>query len=173
MSGQSVLLSMRVNDAVVEVAVKPHHTLLDVLRDRLDLTGTKQGCDTGDCGVCTVQLDGEPVLSCLVLAIQAEGREVRTIEGIGGAEPHPVQDALDRHDAAQCGYCMPGIVLSAEHLLRTTGREVDREEVAQALAGNLCRCTGYVKILDAVVDASQITAKDTAKDSTPPGSGST
>jgi aerobic-type carbon monoxide dehydrogenase small subunit (CoxS/CutS family) len=155
MSRPSVLLSMRVNDVDVEVAVRPQQTLLDTLRGVLDLTGTKQGCDSGDCGVCTVQIDGEPVLSCLVLALTAEGADVRTIEGLGGQTPHPVQDALDRYDAAQCGFCMPGIVISAEHLLRTVRREVTREEVAEAIAGNLCRCTGYVKILDAIVDASR------------------
>ena len=158
MDRRGFLLSMRVNGADVQIAAQPQETLLDVLRGMLKLTGTKQGCDSGECGVCTVQLDGQPVLSCLVLAIQADGCEVLTIEGLGGAEPHPVQDALDRHDAAQCGYCMPGIALSAEHLLRTTGREVSREEAAEALAGNLCRCTGYVKILDAVVDASKVCA---------------
>ncbi|MCZ7680037.1 MAG: (2Fe-2S)-binding protein [Sandaracinaceae bacterium] len=153
MSPRSVLLAFRVNGTPVEVAIPPHHTLLEVLRYALRLTGTKQGCDEGDCGACTVQLDGEPVLACVTLAVQAEGRDVRTVEGLGGA--HPLQDALDRHDAAQCGFCTPGVLMSAEHLLRTAGRKVTREEAAAALAGNLCRCTGYTKILDAVVDASR------------------
>ncbi len=154
MTPRSILLSFRVNGTPIEVAAPPHHTLLEVLRYALRLTGTKQGCDKGDCGACTVQIDGEPVLSCLTLAVQADGRDVRTVEGLSGAEPHPLQDALDRHDAAQCGFCTPGVLMSAEHLLRTKGGPVTREEASAAIAGNLCRCTGYTKILDAVVDAS-------------------
>ena len=148
------LVSFRVNGAPFELVVRAQETLLEVLRYRLRLTGTKQGCDEGDCGACTVQLDGEPVLACLTLAAQLDGREVRTVEGLAGREPHPLQDALDRHDAAQCGFCTPGVLMSAEHLLREAGRPVTREEAAQAIAGNLCRCTGYTKILDAIVDAS-------------------
>ncbi|MCC6872780.1 MAG: (2Fe-2S)-binding protein [Sandaracinaceae bacterium] len=148
------LVSFRVNGAPFELVVRAQETLLEVLRYRLRLTGTKQGCDEGDCGACTVQLDGEPVLACLTLAAQLDGREVRTVEGLAGRAPHPLQDALDRHDAAQCGFCTPGVLMSAEHLLREAGRPVTREEAAQAIAGNLCRCTGYTKILDAIVDAS-------------------
>jgi len=151
---RAVLLTLRVNGAPVEVAVAPHHTLLEVLRENLHLTGTKQGCDKGDCGACTVQIDGEPVLGCLTLAVTAEGRDVRTVEGLSAGGAHPLADALDRHDAAQCGFCMPGILMSAEHLLRISGRPVTHEEAAAAIAGNLCRCTGYTKILDAIVDAS-------------------
>lgn len=146
---------MRVNGRDVEVAAPPHHTLLEVLRYELRLTGSKQGCDKGDCGACTVQLDGEPVLACLTLAMQAQGREVRTVEGLEDGDAHPLQDALDRFDAAQCGFCTPGVLMSAERLLRRVGRKVTHAEAAEAIAGNLCRCTGYTKILDAIVDASE------------------
>jgi len=156
----TAFLTLKVNEAVVEVAAPSHWTLLEVLRYKLDLVGSKQGCDKGDCGACTVQIDGQPVLSCLTLATHAEGREVRTVEGLslheGGC--HPLQDAFDRYNAAQCGFCTPGILMSAEALLRRAGRAVTRTEAAEALAGNLCRCTGYTKILDAVVDASEIMA---------------
>lgn len=154
----SVLLRTRVNGQSVEVAVQPHHTLLEVLRYQLDLIGSKQGCDKGDCGACTVQIDGEPQLACLTLAVHAHEREVRTVEGLGLGQAdgaHPLQDAFDRYDAAQCGFCTPGILMSAEALLRRVGREVSDAEVREALAGNLCRCTGYTKIIDAVVDASR------------------
>ena len=147
----AVLLSLRINGEPVQVAVQPHHTLLEVLRYQLDLIGTKQGCDKGDCGACTVQIDGEPQLSCLTLALHAEGREVTTVEGLAAAAGgvHPLQDAFDRWDAAQCGFCTPGILMSAEALLRKHG-EVTPAQVREALAGNLCRCTGYTKIIDAV-----------------------
>jgi aerobic-type carbon monoxide dehydrogenase small subunit (CoxS/CutS family) len=155
--GPATLLSLRVNGEPVQVAVQPHHTLLEVLRYQLDLIGSKQGCDKGDCGACTVQIDGEPQLSCLTLALHTEGREVTTVEGLalhhGGV--HPLQDAFDRWDAAQCGFCTPGILMSAEALVRKAGRPVDAGQVRAALAGNLCRCTGYTKIIDAVVDASE------------------
>jgi aerobic-type carbon monoxide dehydrogenase small subunit (CoxS/CutS family) len=152
---------MRVNGAEVECAVEPHRTLLEVLRYQLDLIGSKQGCDKGDCGACTVQLDGVPQLGCITLALHAEGRDVTTVEGLGllhGREHggcHPLQDAFDRHDAAQCGFCTPGILMSAEALLRRVKRPVEDAEVREALAGNLCRCTGYTKIVDAVIDASR------------------
>lgn len=153
------LLRLRVNEKREELAAPAHWTLLEVLRYRLDLIGSKQGCDKGDCGACTVQIDGRPVLACLTLAAKAEGREVTTVEGLGfrggAAGCHPLQDAFDRYDAAQCGFCTPGILMSAEALLRGAQRPVTRDEVREALAGNLCRCTGYTKILDAVVDASE------------------
>lgn len=142
----------------MQVAVQPHHTLLEVLRYQLDLVGSKQGCDKGDCGACTVQVDGEPQLGCLTLAIHAHGRDVTTVEGLaakGEGGVHPLQDAFDRWDAAQCGFCTPGILMSAEALVRKTGRPVSNGEVRSALAGNLCRCTGYTKIIDAVVEASE------------------
>ena len=158
-SARSVLIAFRLNGTAVEVAAPPHHTLLEVLRYTLRLTGSKQGCDKGDCGACTVQLDGEPALACLTLAVQVQGREVRTVEGLAGTRAHPLQDAFDRHDAAQCGFCTPGVLMSAEHLLRTAGREVTRAEASEAIAGNLCRCTGYTKIIDAIVDASRAMEK--------------
>jgi len=156
----NALVSLRVNGEPVEVAAPPHWTLLEVLRYRLDLIGSKQGCDKGDCGACTVQIDGRPVLACLTLAQAAGGREVRTVEGLGWTSEaingcHPLQDAFDRWDAAQCGFCTPGILMSAEALLRQKGRVVNGDEVREALAGNLCRCTGYTKIIDAVIDASK------------------
>jgi len=166
-----LLLSLEVNGEPVQVAAPAHHTLLEVLRYKLDLIGTKQGCDKGDCGACTVQIDGSPQLSCLTLAVQAQGRSVTTVEGLGLAcgGCHPLQDAFDRWDAAQCGFCTPGILMSAEALLRRNrGREVTRPQVAEALAGNLCRCTGYTKIVDAVVDASRRMAEGTGLGS--PGS---
>jgi aerobic-type carbon monoxide dehydrogenase small subunit (CoxS/CutS family) len=155
---EPALLKLRVNGDSVHVAAPEHWTLLEVLRYRMDLIGSKQGCDKGDCGACTVQIDGRPVLACLTLARSAEGREIQTVEGLSyldGRTCHPLQDAFDRHDAAQCGFCTPGILMSAEALLRTKARPVARAEVREALAGNLCRCTGYTKILDAIVDASE------------------
>jgi aerobic-type carbon monoxide dehydrogenase small subunit (CoxS/CutS family) len=153
------LLTLRVNGEPTEVAAPTHWTLLEVLRYKMDLIGSKQGCDKGDCGACTVQIDGKPVLACLTLAAKARDRAVTTVEGLafsaGAAGCHPLQDAMDRFDAAQCGFCTPGILMASEHLIRKKGAPVTRDEVREALAGNLCRCTGYTKILDAVVDASQ------------------
>jgi aerobic-type carbon monoxide dehydrogenase small subunit (CoxS/CutS family) len=154
----AVLLRLTVNGEAVEVAAPPHWTLLEVLRYKLDLIGSKQGCDKGDCGACTVQLDGRPVCSCITLAVAAEGRSVRTVEGMTGPALHPLQDCFDRQVAAQCGFCTPGILMSAEAFLREAGREVSRAEVCEALAGNLCRCTGYTKIVDAIVEASRLMA---------------
>ena len=156
----AVLLRMQVNGEPVEVAAPPHWTLLEVLRYRLDLIGTKQGCDKGDCGACAVQLDGRNVCSCITLAVQAEGRAVTTVEGLTGPHLHPLEDCFDRHVAAQCGFCTPGILMSADAWLRQIGRAVTAEEAAAALAGNLCRCTGYTKILAAVVEASEILARE-------------
>jgi len=158
-TGGMELCELRVNGEAVTVATPAHWTLLELLRYRLGLTGTKQGCDKGDCGACTVQLDGKPVLSCLTLALEARGHDVRTVEGLGrGGRPHPLQDAFDRHGAAQCGFCTPGMLMSSDALLTELSakgaRGVTREVIAEALGGNLCRCTGYVKILDAVVDAA-------------------
>jgi len=154
-----LLLQCTVNGEHMAVAVPAHYTLLEVLRYKLDLIGSKQGCDKGDCGACTVQIDGEARLSCLTLACQAQGRNVKTVEGMTGATLHPLQDCMDKHVAAQCGFCTPGILMAAEAYLEKVQRKVTREEVAQALAGNLCRCTGYKKIIDAVVDASGQMAK--------------
>lgn len=151
----SLLLRLTVNGEAVEVAAPAHYTLLEVLRYKLDLIGTKQGCDKGDCGACTVQLDGRPALSCITLAAQANGRDVRTVEGMTQPGLHPLHDCFDHHVAAQCGFCTPGILMAAEAYLSKLGRACTREEAADALASNLCRCTGYTKILDAVVEASE------------------
>ncbi len=155
---QVAVCRMIVNDEAVQLGVPAHWTLLEALRYLLDLTGTKQGCDKGDCGACTVRLDGLPTLSCLTLAMEADGARVDTVEGLGvGGEMHPLQDAFDQCGAAQCGFCTPGMMMSAAALTETsrpTGdRKVDRLAIAKALGGNLCRCTGYVKILDAVEQA--------------------
>jgi len=139
-----------VNDEVHEALVPVHKTLLEVLREDLALTGTKHGCELGECGTCTVLVDGQPVLSCLALPLETEGRRITTIEGLAdGARLHPLQQAFAELGAAQCGYCTPGILLTAAALLSERPSPT-RQEVKEALAGNLCRCTGYTKILDAV-----------------------
>jgi carbon-monoxide dehydrogenase small subunit len=144
------IVRLRVNGDEVPVGVGDQETLLEALRNRLGLTGTKQGCDVGDCGSCTVLLDGKPVPSCLVLAADAEGREVTTIEGLAtGDGLHPVQRAFHEVGAVQCGFCTPGMVLSAKSLL-DANPSPSRDEIRWALSGNLCRCTGYRKIVDAV-----------------------
>ncbi len=139
-----------VNGEPTEVSFAPHKTLLEVLREDLDLTGTKHGCELGECGTCTVLLDGQPVLSCLVLGIACEGRRIRTVEGMReGPHLHPLQDAFAELGAAQCGYCTPGLLLTAEALLDENSSP-SRDEIKNALSGNLCRCTGYIKIYEAV-----------------------
>lgn len=138
------------NGEQVEVAFAPHKTLLEVLREDMGLTGTKHGCELGECGVCTVLIDGQAVLSCLTLGLDAEGREVTTIEGMAvNGELHPLQDTFADLGAAQCGYCTPGFLLVAQELLERNP-DPGREEIKEALAGNLCRCTGYLKIYEAV-----------------------
>jgi carbon-monoxide dehydrogenase small subunit len=147
---------MTVNGNTIEVGVGDEETLLETLRQRLGLTGTKQGCDLGDCGSCTVLLDGQPVLSCLTLAANADGREIMTIEGLAhGEELHPIQRAFHEAGAVQCGFCTPGMVLTAKALLDTKPNP-DRATIRGALSGNLCRCTGYVKIVDAVENAAKV-----------------
>lgn len=144
------LIKLTVNDREIEIAVEPNMTLTDLIRYELGLTGTKKGCETGDCGACTVLLDGLPVNSCLVLAVQANGAEVVTIEGLETETGlHPVQDAFVEHGAIQCGFCSPGMILSAKHLLDKNPTP-DESEIRAALSGNLCRCTGYQKIIDAI-----------------------
>lgn len=149
------MIRMTVNGQPVELTVEPYRTLLDVLRDELDLTGAKKGCDRGDCGACTVLLDGKPVTSCMMLAVQADGHRITTIEGLGaGGRLHPVQQAFVDHGAVQCGFCTPGMVLAAVALLEENPQPTEAE-VRDAIAGNLCRCTGYAKIVDAVMSVSQ------------------
>jgi xanthine dehydrogenase YagT iron-sulfur-binding subunit len=148
----AVRVPFTVNGAAAEVTVEPRVTLLDALRDRLDLTGTKRICDHGACGGCTVFLDGKPVNSCLVLAVDAAGREVTTIEGLAkGPELHPVQAAFVKHDAAMCGFCTPGMVMSCAALLSVTKNPTD-EQIRRAVAGNLCRCGTYPHVFAAVKD---------------------
>jgi len=145
-----VVCRLNVNGDERTCALDPGTTLLEALRYRLGLTGSKQGCDKGDCGACTVLLDGEPVLACITLALACEGHEVVTIEGLAErGRPSTLQDVFDRIGAAQCGFCTPGMLMSAHALLRRNGAPT-REQIAQALSGNLCRCTGYEKILEAV-----------------------
>jgi aerobic carbon-monoxide dehydrogenase small subunit len=148
------VLSCTVNDQAVEVLVQPYVTLLDALREDLDLTGPKEGCGTGDCGACTVHLDGQPVASCLMLAMQARGRHVRTIEGLGeGDALHPLQDAFVRLGVPQCGFCIPGVLMAAAAVLAEHPRPSE-EEIRYGIAGNLCRCTGYTKMLAAITEAA-------------------
>ena len=147
---QREVLSLEVNGEDYQLLLPVHRTLLEVLREDLGLTGTKHGCELGECGTCTVLVDRRPELSCLLLPVQLEGREVTTIEGLGStAQLHPLQRAFAELGAAQCGYCTPGILLAASALLERE-RQPDRARIRSALAGNLCRCTGYVKILEAV-----------------------
>lgn len=147
------------NGKLVAIEVNPNATLLDVLRYQLKLTGTKEGCGRGDCGTCTVLLDGKAVYSCLILAPKVNNREVVTIEGLGEPENlHPLQEAFIAHSAAQCGFCTPGMLLSAKALLDETPHPT-REEVKRAISGNLCRCTGYIQIVEAILDAAERMAR--------------
>ena len=143
-------IALSVNGEPREVLVPVHKTLLEVLREDLGLTGTKHGCELGECGTCTVLVDGEPVLSCLALPVELEGRRITTVEGLAeGGRLHPLQQAFAELGAAQCGYCTPGVLLTAQALLAAEALP-PRDRIREALAGNLCRCTGYTKILDAV-----------------------
>ncbi len=147
---QKAHIRFRLNGEDTEVAFSPHKTLLEVLREDLNLTGTKHGCELGECGTCAVLVDSRSILSCLMLGVDAEGREVKTIEGMAlGAELHPLQQTFADTGAAQCGYCSPGFLLVAEELLKKNPRPT-RTEIREALSGNLCRCTGYIKIYEAV-----------------------
>jgi len=147
---QKTHISFTLNGETTEIAFAPHKTLLEVLREDLALTGTKHGCELGECGTCAILVDGRAVLSCLMLGLDAEGREVRTIEGMAqGAELHPLQHTFADLGAAQCGYCSPGFLLVAEELLKRKPNPT-RSEIQEALSGNLCRCTGYIKIYEAV-----------------------
>ena len=155
------IVRLTVNGDRLEIGVPIHFTLLETLRYGIGLTGSKQGCDKGDCGACTVILDGEPTLSCITPVWEAEGRAVTTVEGLASREaPHPLQDAFDLNGAAQCGFCTPGILCSAAALLDRT-LDPTREQIKEALAGNLCRCTGYTKIYDAV-EAAAVSLRNAA-----------
>ena len=147
---QKAHIEFTLNGETAEVAFAPHKTLLEVLREDLALTGTKHGCELGECGTCAVLLDGRSVLSCLVLGLEAEGRRVETVEGMAGADGlHPLQETFADTGAAQCGYCTPGFLLVAKELLAQNASPT-RDEIKEALSGNLCRCTGYIKIYEAV-----------------------
>ncbi|MFB3886485.1 MAG: (2Fe-2S)-binding protein [Thermodesulfobacteriota bacterium] len=149
------LITLNVNGESCEVAVDSHRTLLEVLRTDLGLTGAKEGCDMGECGACTVLMDGEPVLACLVLAMDARDKEILTIEGLAeNGELHPLQKAFVEYGAVQCGFCTPGMILSAKALLDKNSSPSE-EDVKSAIAGNLCRCTGYNKIVEAIMAASK------------------
>ena len=143
------------NGANVEVDAPPHWTLLRVLREKLGLTGTKEGCGIGECGACTILVDGAPVHSCLILAPKVEGREVQTIEGVGTRDfLHPLQQSFIEHGAVQCGFCTPGMLMSAKALLEKNSHPT-KEEVKEAISGNLCRCTGYHQIIEAIEAVSK------------------
>ena len=150
-----VPLAMTVNGEPVETAVAPYKTLLEVLREDLDLTGTKHGCELGECGACAVLLDGRPVLSCLVVGRECDGRAVTTVEGMAGRDGalHPLQESFADLGGSQCGYCTPGILLTAKRLLDDIPSP-SRDQIADALSGNLCRCTGYNQIFEAVEAAA-------------------
>ena len=148
------LLQCTINGEPAEALVRPYDTLLDALREDLGLTGPKEGCGTGDCGACTVHLDGKPVASCLVLAMQVRGRSVRTIEGLAkDGRLHPLQDAFVRQGVPQCGFCIPGVLMAAAALLEANPRPTE-EEIRYGIAGNLCRCTGYTKMVAAIAEAA-------------------
>ena len=150
-----VRLALTLNREAVEALVDGYKTLLEVLREDLQLTGTKHGCELGECGACAVLLDGEPVLSCLVLAVECGGRQVTTVEGLqAGGELHPLQDAFADLGGSQCGYCTPGILITAKALLDREPSPT-RDQIKEALAGNLCRCTGYLQIVEAVESAAR------------------
>ena len=151
---QSRLISLCINGEWREVAVKPRLTLAEVIRDSIGLTGTKASCESGTCGACTILLDGRPVLACLTLAIECDGRQIQTVEGLAeGGKLSAVQEAFLDQGAVQCGFCTPGMLMSVTALLRDTPKP-SREEINKALEGNLCRCTGYNAIVDAVLQAS-------------------
>ncbi|MFZ5587140.1 MAG: (2Fe-2S)-binding protein [Thermodesulfobacteriota bacterium] len=152
-------ITLKINGREHDLLAAPNRTLAQALREDLGLTGTKQGCGVGDCGSCTVLLDGEPVNSCLVLAVQAAGKAITTIEGLAdGPRLHPIQEAFVQHGAIQCGFCTPGMILSAKALIDAEPAP-DEARIRQALSGNLCRCTGYQKIVEAVDDAAKKLAK--------------
>jgi len=155
MSIQMKMISLTVNGELYTRVVKPNMILLDFVRDELGLTGTKRGCETGDCGACTVILNGQPINSCQMLAMEANGKQVLTIEGLSnGKELHPLQEAFIEYGAIQCGFCTPGMILIAKALLDRNPNPTE-QEIREAISGNLCRCTGYVKIIEAIRAVAQ------------------
>lgn len=149
------IIRLNVNDEVFEVIARPRESLLDVLRNKLKLTGTKIGCNEGDCGACTVIMDGRTVNACLVLAVEAEGHKILTIEGLAkGPELHPLQESFVKHGGFQCGYCTPGMLLSAKALL-DENPDPTEAEIRKGISGNLCRCTGYSKIVESIREAAR------------------
>jgi aerobic-type carbon monoxide dehydrogenase small subunit (CoxS/CutS family) len=159
---RNVQYRLTVNGEPLEASFAPYKTLLEVLREDLALTGTKHGCELGECGACAVLVDGEPKLSCLVLAVECEGRAIETVEGMGkGAALHPLQIAFADMGAAQCGYCTPGILLTAKALLEKE-KAPSRERIKEAISGNLCRCTGYQQIFEAIEEAAKRMNQETA-----------
>ncbi|TAK35235.1 MAG: (2Fe-2S)-binding protein [Chloroflexota bacterium] len=149
------MIELSVNGESHTLIVEDHRTLLEVLRESLGLTGTKESCDLGDCGACTVLIDGKPTLSCLTLALDAQGKQITTIEGLAqNGQLHPVQKAFVEKGAVQCGFCTPGMILTSKALLDSNPHPTE-QEVRQSISGNLCRCTGYVKIVDAVLAAAE------------------
>ena len=148
-------LTMTVNNREVTLQIQADELLVDVLRDRMGLIGTKVGCNEGECGACTVIMDGQAVLACLIPALRAQGRQITTIEGLSDGDTlHPLQQAFIDHGAVQCGYCIPGFIMSAKALL-DANEHPSRDEIKEAIAGNLCRCTGYVKIIEAIEEVAQ------------------
>ncbi len=149
------LIELKVNGELYEIAVEPQRTLLEALREDLGFTGTKEACGTGECGACTVLMDGKPILSCLTLAIESQGKEITTIEGLAqGDKLHPFQKAFIQYGAIQCGFCTSGMILNAKSILDENPKP-SREEILKGLEGNLCRCTGYNKILEAILSVSE------------------
>lgn len=151
----SKLVNLEINGKTVELAVEDHQLLLDLIRDKVGLTGTKEGCGTGECGACTVLIDGEPFTSCLVLAVEVNGKKITTIEGLASdGILDPLQDSFIKNGAVQCGFCTPGMILSAKALLNRIPKPTERD-IRKAIAGNLCRCTGYGKIVKAIQNTSE------------------
>ena len=156
---KQIEIVLNVNGIDYEVAVEPQRTLVEVLRDTLGFTGTKKSCSEGECGACTVLMDGKPATSCLILALDAQGKKITTIEGLSeGEKLHPIQEAFVKHAAIQCGFCTPGMVMSAKAFLDENPAPT-ATEVRKAISGNLCRCTGYQQIVDAILAASETLAK--------------
>lgn len=150
------IIQLMVNGEEYDAVILPNRTLLEVLRDNLSLTGTKEGCGEGACGMCTVLLDGQPVRSCLTLAVEVQGKAISTIEGLaGGDKLHPVQQAFVEHGAIQCGFCSPGMILVTKALLDENPHPTERE-AREAISGNVCRCTGYAKIVEAMLKAAEM-----------------